>query len=169
MSEGRLILLEAGREMKFSYADLMLYHGFSRPAGVAHAFKVMQLTLPLLSPDGGLLERREVRIRTAFNGAGAQDAFEMVTRATSENRYAVDLSLKRADRGSFLARYVFVLNYRGKTVAAQIKSGHVRDEFIALRGKPELSDEEESRVTWLRKEMASRLVASPASEIYEII
>ena len=169
MTDGRLLLLEGGREMSFSYADLMLYHGFSRPAGVAHAFKVMQLTLPLLSADGCPLERREIGVRTAFNGAGARDAFEMVTRATSENRYLIDPSLKRTARGQFLARYVFMLSYRGKTVAAQIKSGHVRDEFIALRGKSQLTDEEEDRVTFLRKEMATRLLASPASEIYEVI
>ena len=39
---------------------------------------MMQRALPLLSPDAPV-ERREVTIRTPFKGAGARDAFEMVT------------------------------------------------------------------------------------------
>jgi hypothetical protein len=55
-------------------------HGRSAIGGVAHGFKVMERALPLLV-GGGLPERAGIVIDSAFGGAGARDAFEMVTRA----------------------------------------------------------------------------------------
>jgi hypothetical protein len=85
---------EAGRELRYTFADLMHYHGFGFPGGVAHAFKVMQRALPLLAPTG---RRSGARSRSAPRspGPGARDAFEMVTRGLTEGRYVVDAALER--------------------------------------------------------------------------
>ena len=162
-----IVVLEQGRELGYSFADLMHYHGFGFPGGVAHAFKVMQRTLPLLDA-GRPVERREVEIRTAFQGPGARDAFEMVTRCLTEKRYVVDDALARPERGVTLARYVFVFTYRGTTVRLQIREGHVRDEFIALGGKRDRTAEEEARLEWLKHDMAERLLAARADEVYDV-
>ncbi len=167
MTETILTVAEDGKPLRFTYAELMHYHGFGFPGGVAHAFKVMQLALPLLSPDAPP-ERREIDIRTAFRGPGARDGFEMVTRALTEGRYIVDAALERPERGETLARYVFVLTYRGTTIRLQIRDGHVRDEFIALGRKPDRSREEDARLTYLKQEMAERLLALPAGDVYEV-
>jgi hypothetical protein len=45
----------------------------SSPGGVAHAYKVLELALPLLAPDGAP-ERREITVRTAFGCPGARGA-----------------------------------------------------------------------------------------------
>ncbi len=144
----------------------MRYHGYGFPGGVAHAFKVMRRAFPLLSPDGPP-ERPEIAIRTAFRGPGARDAFEMVTRRLTEGRYTVDPALERPERGDILARYVFELSYRGKTVTLQLRDGHVREEFITLGRKADRTPAEEERLAWLKQEMADRLLALPAEEIYE--
>lgn len=164
----QLTVLENGAPLTYSYADLMLYHGFGYPGGVAHAFKVMQRALPLL--DGGNPpERREIGIRTAFRGPGARDAFEMVTRGLTENRYIVDPTLERPERGETLARYVFVLSYRGNTLRLEIRDGIVRNEFIALGRKPDRTPDEEARLTVLQTDMATRLLATPADAAYDIV
>ena len=67
----------------------MRYHGPGSPGGVAHGFKVLERALPLLAPEG-LCERREIVVETAFGGPGARDAFELVTRAVTGDRYHLD-------------------------------------------------------------------------------
>src|SRR5690554_7299451 len=105
---------------------------------------------------------------TLFRSLGARDAFEMVTRSLSEQRYSVDAALERPERGETLMRYVFVLSYRGKTVRLQIRDGLVRDEFIALGRKENRSDAENTRLGYLKQEMAERLLATPAMEAYDL-
>ncbi len=159
-------VLEDGKPLSYTFADLMHFHGFGFPGGVAHAFKVMQRAMPLLSPDGPP-ERREIVIRTAFRGPGGRDAFEMVTRGLTEGRYTVDPALDKPERGDILQRYVFELTYRGRTVTLQLQDGHVREEFIRLGQKQGRTAEEEERLTYLKQEMADRLLAAPADAIYE--
>ena len=43
-------VVDRGRRLSFSFADLMTYHGGGSPGGVAHAFKVLERALPLLDP-----------------------------------------------------------------------------------------------------------------------
>jgi hypothetical protein len=161
-----ITVLEDGRELNFGFADLMRYHGFGFPGGVAHGFKVMQRAFAMLSPDSPP-ERREIEIRTAFRGPGARDAFEMVTRAVTGDRFVVDDALARPDRGETLMRYVFVFAYRSATVGLQIREGIVRDEFIALGRKPNRTTEEERRLTVLKQDMADRMLALPPADAYE--
>jgi hypothetical protein len=165
MTDDVLTVLENGRSLSYRVSDLTLFHGFGFPGGVAHGFKVMQRAFPLLSP-GGPPERREIGIRTAFTGPGARDAFEMVTRGLTEGRYVVDDELTQPDRGETLARYVFVLTYRGSTVRLRIREGIVRDEFIRLGKKPDRTPAETERLEWLKQDMADRLLAMAADEVY---
>lgn len=159
---------EAGRELRYTFADLMHYHGFGFPGGVAHAFKVMQRALPLLSPEGPP-ERREIAIRTPFAGPGARDAFEMVLRCLTEGRYTVDPSLAAVERGETLKGYVFILTYRGRTVRLTIREGIVRDEFIALGRKKDRTPEEDARLEELKQDMASRLLALAPADAYDAV
>jgi hypothetical protein len=129
---------------------------------VAHAFKVMERALPLLSPDSPP-ERREIQIETSFTGPGARDGFELVTRAVTGLGYIVDPGLARPERGPTLERYVFILRYRGAAVTLVIRDGYVTDEFIALARKEGRSPEEEIRLGVLKQEMADRLLPSRPS------
>ncbi|WP_127754483.1 hypothetical protein [Devosia sp. 1566] len=163
----KLHVREGGQDLFYSYADLMAFHGFGFPGGVAHGFKVLERALPLLA-GGEAPERREIHIQTAFRGPGARDAFEMVTRSLTENRYLVDAALERPDLGETLERYIFVLSYRGTTVRLQLREGLVRDEFIALGRKADRTAEEELRLTYLKQEMAERLLATAAAKVYDV-
>lgn len=154
--------------MAFTFEDLMRYHGAGSPGGVAHAFKVLERALPLLSPDEPP-ERREIAIRTAFGGPGVRDAFELVTRAVTEGRYSVDPELARPQRGRAMERFVFELTHRGRQVTLTVREGFVTEEFIDLARTEPRSQDEERRLDRLKLEMAERVMGAPAEAVYDAI
>ena len=156
---------ERGRALAYSFDDLLRFHGFGSPGGVAHAFKVLERALPLLDADAPC-ERREIAIETAFGGPGARDAFEMVTRAVSDGRYAADPALARPERGRELERFVFRLAYRGRTATLLLREGFVTPEFIDLARTDPRTPEQEARLDALKWAMAERVMAAPAAEVY---
>ena len=52
MNEVKIEVLEDGKPLAYGFADIMRYHGYGFPGGIAHAFKVMERAFPLLSADG---------------------------------------------------------------------------------------------------------------------
>ncbi|MDP9228860.1 MAG: hypothetical protein M3M99_07345 [Actinomycetota bacterium] len=164
--QSTLALLDRGRELSFSFDDMMRYHGPGSPGGVAHAFKVLERALPLLEPDGPP-ERREIIIRTAFGGPGARDGFELVTRAVTEDRYVVDAALARPERGRTLERFVFRLDYRDRAATLVLREGYVSEEFIDLARKEQPSADEEARLDLLKAEMAVHVMSTTAAEVYD--
>jgi hypothetical protein len=161
-----LEVVEDGHPITYRFDDLMKYHGPGSPGGVAHAYKVMERALPLLEPTGPV-ERREVSIETSFGGPGARDAFEMVLRTRTEDRYVVDPALARPERGPTLERYVFRLRYRGRTVTLVIREGFVTDEFIALSRREGRTPVEDAHLAVLKQEMADRLLSKAAVDVYD--
>src|SRR5437660_503260 len=129
MAEARIVVHEGDRELSFTFADMLVYHGGRSPGGVAHAFKVLERSLPLLAPDGRA-ERREISIRTSFGGPGARDAFELVTRAVTAQRFTIDPSLARPELGLARERFVFHLSIHDRSVVLVLREGFVDDEFI---------------------------------------
>ena len=162
-----LTVRESGRELTYTIDTLTAYHGFGYPGGVAHAFKAMEVALPLLDPEGPP-ERREIHIATPFKGPGGRDAFEMVTRCVTDGRFTVDANLMKPERGDILKGYVFNFTYRNQTVFTQIRDGHVREEFILLGRKQDRTPDEDDRLAFLKTEMADRLLATPAADVYEV-
>jgi hypothetical protein len=163
-----IAVLDRGRSLAFTFEDLMRYHGPGSPGGVAHAFKVMERAWPLLD-SGGAPERREIRVETAFGGPGARDAFELVTRAVTEQRYVVDVALARPELGLTRERFVFRLGYRGRTATLLLRESYVTEEFIELARRQERSPEEEARLDGLKLEMADRVMGATAEEVYDAV
>ncbi|MFY9805636.1 MAG: hypothetical protein WCC65_13360 [Pseudonocardiaceae bacterium] len=158
---------DQGAALTYSFEDVMRYSGPGSPGGVAHAMKVLERALSLLSP-GDLPERREIEVQTAFAGPGARDAFELVTRAVTEGRYVVDDALARPERGPTRERFVFRVGYRGRSVTVVLREGYVSEEFIALASTDQRSAEQEDRLTVLKSEMAELLLATDAAEVYDV-
>jgi hypothetical protein len=160
-----LTVLDRDVELSFGFEDLLRYHGPHAPGGVAHAYKAMERAFPLL---GDPVHRREVVVRTAFGGPGARDAFEAVLRAVTGERYVVDLTLGRPELGPERERFVFELRHRGAAVCLAVRDGFVSREFIELARRSGRSDEEEARLDVLKREMADRVMAAPAGEVYDV-
>ncbi len=145
----------------------MGYHGPGSPGGVAIAFKALELGLPLIG-GGEAPERREIAVRTAFDGPGARDGFELVTRAVTEGRYAVDPGLARSRRGPLLARFVFTLVLRDIAATLLLNDGYITQEFSDLAGASGRSAEQEARLETLKRELAARVIAAPAAAVFDV-
>ncbi len=161
-----ITVLDQGEPLAFSFADMMRYHGPGSPGGVAHAYKVLERAIPLLEPDRRP-ERREIVVRTAFGGPGARDAFELVTRAVTGERYIIDPGLGRAERGRTLERFVFRLDYRDRAVTLSVREGFVPDELIDLARTDPRTAEQERRFTVVKREVADLVMSHPAADVYD--
>lgn len=163
-----LDVLDGADTISITFDDLLKYHGRSSIGGVAHGFKAMERALPLL--DGGKPpDRYGVTVETAFPGPGARDAVEMVLRAVSGDRYRVDTDLAGAGDAPEApeGKYFFRFAYRGTTVEVTLRPGHVLDEFIALVRQGDRTAADEARLVGFKEEMAGRLLALPAEEVYD--
>ena len=160
---GMLEVSERGTVLRFSFEDVLRYHGGHSPGGAAIAYKVLERALPEL----GACERREIAVATAFGGPGARDAFELVLRAVTGGRYTVDPALALPERGWTRERFVFRLRHRGREVVLGVREGFVTEEFLELARTESPSAEEAARLAVLKREMAERVMASPADAVYE--
>lgn len=162
-----LVVLDHGGPIPISFDDLLKYHGRSSIAGVAHAYKAMERAFPLLSP-GGPPERYDVTVESGFPGGGARDAFEMVTRAVTGDRYK--LASEDAGAEAPLApggHFYFCLGYRGAWVDLVARSGLISEEFLRLACSEAPTPAEARRAQQLKEDMAERLLSLPAEEVYD--
>jgi hypothetical protein len=160
-------VLDGGRTIAFSYGAMLDYSGPGSPGGVAHAFKVLERALPVLSPEGPA-ERRELQIATAFGGPGARDCFELVTRAVTEGRYIIDPALARPERGRALERFVFRLRYRDSEITLWARDGYVPRELIELTRRADRGAAENTRLDQLKREMAELVITAAAEDVYAL-
>lgn len=169
--ERTLTLWEDGVQLSFTFDDCMRYHGPGFPGGVAHAFAALGRALPELAArtPGGRVERRGIRVRTPFAGPGARDAFELVTRAVTGDRYAVLPELARPERGNTLARYVFEVSAGDARVTCIIRDeGIVAAEFIDLTAKPDKTAAELAHLEDLKVEMRDRILERDPAMVYDL-
>jgi hypothetical protein len=162
-----IVVQERGQHIMFTFDDVMRYHGVHSPGGVAVAFKAMQRAFAILSPEEPP-PRWEVMVRTAFRGPGARDCFEAVTRAVSDDRYTVDRSLARADRGRLLEDFVFEVTVGERNVTLLLRDGYVTAEFIDLARAQGRTDAEEARLDALKAQLARHVIGTPAADVFDI-
>ncbi len=163
-----LVVEERGQTIEFTFDDMIRYHGPHSPAGVAVAFKAMLRAFPLLSPEEPL-PRRSVVVRTAFRGPGARDGFEAVLRAVSDDRYTVDRSLVRSDRGRLLEDFVFVLSRADQSVTVLLRDGFVTAEFIDLARTQNRSLEQEHHLDALKSRLAHLVLSARTEDVFDAL
>ena len=168
MATETLTVEERGQTIAFTFDDMIRYHGPHSPAGVAVAFKAMLRTFPLLSADAPI-PRRSVLVQTPFRGPGARDGFEAVTRAVSDDRYIVDRSLVRSDRGRLLEDFVFVLSVGDRAVTVLLRDGFVTDEFIDLARAENRTPEQEAGLDALKARLADRVLSSHTEDVFDAV
>ena len=169
MAPARLEIRDHGDLITFSFDDLLKYHGRGAVGGAAHGFKVMERALPLLAA-GEPPERADVSIESAFGGAGARDAFEMVTRAVTGGRYLFDPDLAADAPASPIGRYFFRFRHRaGTAVDLVLRPGLIDAEFLDLATRGPATPAEEERLAELKQEMADRLMSLPAPAVYDAL
>jgi hypothetical protein len=158
---------ELGHTLEFAFDDALRYAGPGSPAGVAIAFKALQRAFAVLSPAAPP-ERRTVSIRTAFRGPGARDCCEVITRAVTEDRYVVDRSLLRPDRGRLLEDFAFEMSIGDRTTTLLLRTGFVTAEFIDLARMSSRSPDQEHRFVVVKADLAQRIMATATNDVFEI-
>lgn len=167
MPPARLQILDHGDRLTFSFEDLIRYHGRTSIGGLAHGFKVLERALPLVA-GGDVPERADISIESAFGGGGARDGFEMVTRAVTGDRFRYDPGLAPDAPASPMGRYFFRFLHRsGTVVELTLRPGLVLDEFVDLATRGPATPAEEERLAYLKQDMADRLMALPAADVYD--
>jgi hypothetical protein len=162
-----LVVLDNGEPVSIAFDDLLKYHGRSSIAGVAHAFKAMERAFPLLSPAAPP-ERYDLTVESGFPGGGARDAFEMVTRAVTGDRYQLAPDTAGADAPEAPGgHFYFRLGYRGAAVDLVLRTGHVPEDFVEVACRDNPTPAEAALAQRLKEEMADRLLSLPADEVYD--
>jgi hypothetical protein len=110
-----------------------------------------------------------VSVRTPFRGPGARDGFEAVTRAVTDGRYVVDRSLVRSDRGPLLEDFVFHVSLDDVSATLLLRDGFVTDEFVDLARTQNRTESQESRLDELKAQLALRVVATDADELFDVV
>jgi hypothetical protein len=167
VASDRIVVLEDGLEISFSFEDMLKYHGGRSPGGVAHAFKVLERAIPLLDPGGGV-ERRRIVIETAFGGPGARDGFELVTRAVTDERFSLDPSLTHPEHGRARERFVFRLRCGDRAVTLMLREGYVSREFIDLTRRASRSADDGHKLAAMKVDMAARVMSAAAAAVYDV-
>ena len=164
---GTIEVVERGQRLAFSFGDVLRYHGPGSPGGAAIAFRVLERSLPLLDPERPC-ERREIVVETAFAGPGARDAFELVTRAVSGDRFRIDPALARPERGRALERFVFGVQYRDRRVALALRAGFVTEEFTDLARAEARTPADDRRFDALKRALADRVLTGSVRAVFDI-
>jgi hypothetical protein len=151
-------VLDGGERRAFGAEELLRFHGGNSPGGVAIAYQVLVAALGELGP----CERAELQVRTAFGGPGARDGFACVL---GDGRVTVDPSLARPELGRERERFVFMVGCGEREVTLTLRDGFVTGEFIDLARTEERTEAQERRLDVLKRELADRVLARPASEV----
>ncbi|MDU4960774.1 MAG: hypothetical protein E6X17_08965 [Sporomusaceae bacterium] len=158
--------------LQISYQDLIQYHGRTFIAGVAMAFKLLQLVADRLVD--GVLPRGELQAVLAVNGPGIIDGIEMATRAKTHGcllvnqRIAATRAVPDAADGQG-GKYYFVFSCRGRQLAVWLQDGLVPQEFLDLAYKTHdgsISQPEKARLQQLKEELAVFLISLPPEAIF---
>ncbi len=106
-------------------------------------------------------------MRTAFRGPGARDGFEAVTRAVSDDRYTVDRSLVRSDRGRLLEDFVFLLSLGDRSVTVLLRDGFVTHEFIDLARAENRTIAQENALDALKARLADQVLSNRTEDVFD--
>lgn len=167
MPDAGIAVLDEGRALRFCYAEMVRYNGGRSPGGVALAYKVLEAILPRLA-GGAAVERRALAVRSAFPGPGVRDAFELVTRAVTGDRYDLDPSIALPDNGPTRAPFVFEVTFGDRTFRAALRAGFVTEEFLATLALDRRDDAQERHFTALKDELAERLMAVSGDAAFDV-
>lgn len=170
-----IYITDNGTTIGISYNDLIKYHGRSYTAGVAMAYKMMELAFDKLG-FSKVISRERLEFRIAVNGPGIIDAIEMVSRAkthsalTVDQNIASDLDAPDAADGQG-GKYYFEVIHNGEKILLTLKSGLIPGEFIDISNKYHagtITCDEKIRLKELKEYLAESIMNTPSAELFHV-
>ena len=154
------------------FEDLVKYHGRQNIGGLALGFKALQFAFAQVSSDE-VPQRERIEIFSAFPGSGAIDAFEMVTRAVTQGRFALDTAFDAPEALEAVSgRFYFRVRHRDRTVAVTPRSGLIPERFLALgrmHRAGEATAEDTVEFQGMKEALAETLMALDAGDIFQVV
>ncbi|MGQ0743726.1 MAG: hypothetical protein ACT4OS_05220 [Acidimicrobiales bacterium] len=163
----RVVVADGGAELSFEFADLVAYSGPGSLGGVALAFMALACGLPTLGIDGRAADRRTLAVDTAFDGPGARDGFELVTRAVTGGRYRVTPELAGPDAPEApQGHFVFALRSPDAGVELVLRPGMVSAEFVAMVCRSDRSIQDETLLAQMKLDLARFLLGHEPEQVF---
>ncbi len=168
-----LRVLDDADLIEFEFPDLQKFHGSRSICGLTVAYTIMRAAFDELA-DGQPLDRKSLHVTSAFPGPGARDGFELVTRAASQDRYAIDTSVEPTDKIAEAAKgaYYFKVVSSSASVELGLRPEIVPAEFVPLRRKQlsgTASTDELSKFRTLQFQFSDRLLSAATSEAVNLL
>ena len=180
MIQEKVIVKDQNDIIEITYDDILKYHGREMIGGAALAFKIMLMTFPKLSDE--IPQRGKFSFYSGIgkNGKGIIDAAEMVMRVKTYGNLKLDIDYSNDKMGQEApggGRYYFEIGYNDKLVKLYLKEGIIPSEFInysklSHKCKAEnisMRVEDQEKLLSLRKELASKIMASNPEDLFVII
>lgn len=157
-----------------SYQDLLKYHGREFIGGVALAYKLLELVLRELIPDG-VLNREQITVISGVYGPGIIDGIEMVTRAQRRGALVINPQLAADKLAPDAAdgqggKYYFEIIYAEQRLIVTLKYSLLPAEFINLAYKTHdgtITEVEKIRLRNLKEEIAEFLLSQQADDLFD--
>ena len=159
--------------LEITFDDLKKYHGTRSICGLSVGFTVLRAAWASLS-DGEPLDRNDISVATAFGGAGARDAIEMITRAVSRDAFDVvkdkqaDAQIAEAAKGAYWYR----ITVKGRVIEFGLKQSVLPDDFVRLRRKQLAGDataEQKVAFRGSQIELSSRLLSMDPLDAFNVL
>jgi hypothetical protein len=163
---GKIEVVDRGARLTYSFEDILKYHGPGSPGGAGHAFKVLSAPFRC-SIRTFLASAARSSWRPPSEGLAPATRSRWSRAPSPAKRIHVDAALARPERGRALERFVFRLGYRDRRSTLALREAFVTDEFIDLARSELRNAEQERRRDVLKREMAERVMARPACEVYD--
>lgn len=167
-----LKIRDGGDLLSIGFDDVVKYHGRHNIGGVALAFKVLEFAFARLSPQE-VPQRDEIEIFTAFPGSGAIDAFEMVTRAVTRDRFTLDPAFPAPGAVEAVSgRFYFRIGYRGRRVAVTPRAGLIPDRFLDLSRRHRTGDASPAdtlEFQGMKEALADALLSRDAPTLFDVL
>ena len=170
-----IYITDNGTPLSINYNDLIKYHGRSYIAGVAMAYKMMQLAFGKLG-SGETISREKLEFRIAVNGPGIIDAIEMVSRAKTRGTLKIDQNIaSRLDAPDAAdgqgGKYYFEIIHNEDMILLTLKKGLIPSEFIDISNKYHagtITCDEKIRLKELKELLAESIIHTPPADLFYV-
>jgi hypothetical protein len=162
--------------LEISYEDMIKYHGRFNIAGVALAFKIMELAFSKIAGTE-IPAREKISFFSGIGsvGRGVIDGVEMVTRARTRGKLIADAGAARGKPASDTpegGKYYFEVGYGSKKIGLSLKEGMIPEEFMILSRKAytgELNEGEAKRLQVVKEQIAAAVMSNEAVDLFDCI
>ena len=177
MNKDKIMALDNGNYVEFSYEQLLEFHGGLMPGGVALAYRMFKWVFEDVLKQ--VPERGNCMFYTGLgqNGRGIVDTAKMVLGVVENESLRMDIEYsldKMGPKAPGGGRYYFEVGCKDQLVKLAVRDGAIPDEFFACSAKMHrkkqagevISEEEVNHLQELRISLSEAILVAKASDLF---